>query len=142
MAVSGDTSSTVLGVVFTGLAGSITSLALIDGGLVETSSAVEGTDSADHDVGALVVAGTIVEDLAFRATGAGSGTANTSSTAVRTVLASVVDGVSSNWAVLEALEVEEVSAAALTSETFAGVFSASSARRVALDASIVLSGGN
>ena len=132
----------VLGVSVAGLAGRVTSLALIDGGLVEASGAVEGADAANHDVGTLVVAGTVVEHLVLRAAGAGGGAAYAGSAVERAVLAGVVDCVGAHWAVLEALKVEQVAAAALTGQTLAGVLRAGGAGRVACHTAVVLSGGD
>ena len=86
-------------------------LALVHGSLVESVGAVEGTDTTDHDVGASIVTGTVVEDLAFRTGSAGSVASEARLAVVGAVLASAVDGVGTNWANFKALEVEEVSAA-------------------------------
>jgi hypothetical protein len=63
-----DASGAVLGVDRASDASGVTCGAVIDGGLVKAVSAVEGADSTDHNIGTLVVTGTVVEDLAGRAT--------------------------------------------------------------------------
>ena len=64
--VKGETANaagTVLGDYVTSGAGGIAVSALVDGGLVESLSAVEGTDASNHHIGALVIADTAVKDL-------------------------------------------------------------------------------
>ncbi len=85
------TGGTVFGVDFAGETVGVAGGALVDGGLVESLGAVEGADSADHDVGALVVASSVVEDLAGGTAGAGGVGAETGSTAVGAVLTGSVD---------------------------------------------------
>lgn len=60
---SADTAGTVLGNAFTSGTGGVAVGALVDGGLVESSSAVEGANTTDHHIGALVIADTVVKDL-------------------------------------------------------------------------------
>lgn len=97
---------------------------VIHGGFVESIGTFEGADSTDHDVGALIVAGTRVKDFAGGAAGTSCVGSETGLAVVGTILASVVDGICSNGADLGAFEVEEVSAAAKAGGTFAWVLSA------------------
>jgi hypothetical protein len=98
---------TVLGVDCAGGTAGVAGSTLVDWGLVESISAIEGADTSDHHVWALGVAGTVVKNLAGRAGSAGSIGSKTAGTVEGAVLAGTVDGVSADRARGETLEVEE-----------------------------------
>jgi hypothetical protein len=126
---------TVLRIDLTSQAVRVASDTSVDGGFVKTFSTVKGTDSSDHDVGALIIASTIIKNLSSGAASAGSVRSETSSTAVSTVLTSSVDGVGSNRARSKALEVEEWATAWGTGSTFGRMFYTGSTWKIAINAS-------
>ena len=65
-AIKGEASHTAGAVPGDDVAGSACGIAvgaLVDGGFVESPGAVEGADAANHDIGALVIADAVEEDL-------------------------------------------------------------------------------
>lgn len=90
------TSGAVLGVSFAGGAGYVTVSALVHGSLVKTLSAVESTDTSDHHVGTLIIAGAVEKNPVVWAASAGSVGAKAGGTSVSAVLASAVNSVGAN----------------------------------------------
>ena len=110
------------------------SFTVIHGCFVETIGAVEGTDTSNHDIRTLIITSSVVKYFALR-TGSTSGVASQTFLAVvGTILASAVNGISSNWANIKTLKVEEISAARSAAGTFAWMFSTGLARSIAFNA--------
>ena len=125
--------STVVGINRAGSAHGVTSFTFVHLGLVESFGTVEGANSTDHDVGAFIVASSVVEYLSFGAAGTSGVQSEASLAAIGTILTGSIDGVGSDRAVFKASEVEEISAARLAGCTFGGVFGAGLTRRVAIN---------
>jgi hypothetical protein len=107
VSLTGRASGAVLGVDCAGGTAGVAGSTLVDGGLVKTISAVEGADTSDHHVWALGVAGTVVKNFASGASSAGSVGSKAAGAVEGAVLAGSVDGVGTNGAGGETLEVEE-----------------------------------